>query len=584
MDEPDLQCIICTKQPQFSDLSHLLTHVASKAHLANQFSMKVRSAANPRAAELLNRYDYWYDAHNLGSLLSVRLDTKEQRKKRKSEETTKLSQKQPKIKQESTVEPIGFSTPAALSVPDCIDPRLAGSYNGQRKEDAGSPATPIRWTTVNSNERTRTGPILRSMRTSMDEYSTGLLPLNVSALGNNKLSMYPVTPTQPRRKRNTEDMEWALSQETPNPFVHSADRTRASGKSGTERTTGFRAEEIARLKGVLWPGMDCFDAATEEMRRRRNQKKDGTVLKQMEITSTLVEPSELIFSPSGKFLKERVITGNVEEDTPLKGETPVPRRRQARPRGALTRADPNVPRAMHRKRQKTAAPKRCKITSDNSVNEYKSPRRSGRMAGPSSTHTSYDGEFDMSVNAFGKQARGGFDVFSDEDGGKQTYLSQGMDMGPQGQFGTLTPTRLLLDRKQTASGTHASKIARTAADKENIEPILNRQGRIDFGLGPHGYSPFAKRTDPDVFGAQYFDELSLIGLSGPFIGNDKTGCRSNPLFAPKPTAYDNPFKEEENEADQVMWLPIAQAPAPEETISEDEQLEFPGLYLVPCAD
>ncbi|KAJ5872165.1 uncharacterized protein N7529_004518 [Penicillium soppii] len=578
MDEPDLQCIICTKRPQFCDLSHLLTHVASKAHLASQFGLKVRSTANPKAAELLKRYDDWYEAHNLGPLLSLRLHSKEQRKKRKSEEKTpNVSKSQPRIKQESTLEPVGFSTPAALPVSDCIDPRLAGTYNSQQKKDADSPATPIRWTAVNSNERTRTGPILRSVRTSMDQHSTETFPPNGSELGNNKLSVYPVTPVQPRRKRKADDMDWAMGQETPNPSIDSADRTRSSG------ITGSRAEEIARLKGVLWPGMDCFDAATEAMRRRRNQKKDGTVLKQMEITSMIIEPSELIFSPSGKFLKERVITGNVEEDTPLKGETPVPRRRQARPRVPLARADPNVPRAADRKRQRSAVFNRRKITSEVSIKEdYKSPRRSRRVADPIPTHASYDGEFEMSVNTFGERARGGFNVFADGEGGKHTYLGQ--DMESKGQFGTLTPTRLLLDNKSNASGIRASKATHTSANKENIEPILNAQGRIGFGLGPHGwYSPFAKRTGPDELGTLYFDEPSLLGLSGPFNGNLKSGYRSNPLFAPKPPAYDNPFKQEDNEANHDGWSSILKAPASEETISE-ENLEFPGLYQVTCAD
>ncbi|KAK2861258.1 hypothetical protein FQN49_004380, partial [Arthroderma sp. PD_2] len=45
------------------------------------------------------------------------------------------------------------------------------------------------------------------------------------------------------------------------------------------------SDEASRLKGIFWPGMDIFDSATEEMRRKRNQKKDGSILKQMEETS-----------------------------------------------------------------------------------------------------------------------------------------------------------------------------------------------------------------------------------------------------------------------------------------------------------
>lgn len=102
--------------------------------------------------------------------------------------------------------------------------------------------------------------------------------------------------------------------------------------------------EASRLKGLIWPGMDIFDAATEEMRRKRNQRKDGTLLKQMERCSERIEATETIFSPSGIMRKQRAITGNVEDTSPLKGETPVPKKRAVRPkRSALTEINPNLP-------------------------------------------------------------------------------------------------------------------------------------------------------------------------------------------------------------------------------------------------
>lgn len=577
MDEIDLQCTICPKQPKFCDLSHLLTHVASKAHLASQFGLNVRSAANPQAANLLQKYDDWYKANDLGTLLSARLATKEQRGKRKSEDTSMPFNTQPTKKRHSTRGLVGLCTPTPASGSECLDPRLVDPYSDEQREDTRSPVTPTVWTAVNSHEKAWTGPILRSM----DRKSDTIKLENGVELQNSNISMYPVTPTQPRRKKDNGVANWTLGQDTPNPIVDSAHRTRVSGKAGRVRATGSRADEVARLKGVIWPGMDCFDAATEQMRRRRNQKKDGTVLKQMEITSLLVEPSELIFSPLGGFLKERVITGNVEEESPLKGETPIPHHRQARPKNNLTYADPNVPFAADRKRQRIAALNARKIITESAKREHKSPRRRP-MAGFKPTATSHDGELDLAVNAFSKRARGGFDVFADE-GSKQTYPSHGMDMGSkEQQFGTLTPTRLLLDRKQPP-GTRNSKIARAAADKENIEPILNSHDRIGFGLGFQGWhSPLAKRSEYDHFGTQYLDESPFIGHSGSFNSNDKSGHLSNPLFAPKSSAYENPFKGEHEES-YTDWQSIVQAPVSEETISEEEKLEYPGVYLVPSS-
>ena len=116
--------------------------------------------------------------------------------------------------------------------------------------------------------------------------------------------------------------------------------------------------ETSRLKGLIWPGMDIFDAATEEMRRKRNQKKDGTLLKQMERCSERIEATEIIYSPSGIMRKQRPITGNVEDTSPLKGETPVPKKRAVRPkRPALTEINPNLP-IPKRRSTRTAAVQR----------------------------------------------------------------------------------------------------------------------------------------------------------------------------------------------------------------------------------
>jgi hypothetical protein len=63
----------------------------------------------------------------------------------------------------------------------------------------------------------------------------------------------------------------------------------------------------SKLKGVFWPGMDLFDSATAEMKRMRNQKKDGTALEQMMQSSMEVEPTEWVFNADGQFRKARDI-------------------------------------------------------------------------------------------------------------------------------------------------------------------------------------------------------------------------------------------------------------------------------------
>ena len=53
-----------------------------------------------------------------------------------------------------------------------------------------------------------------------------------------------------------------------------------------------------------------FDSATPEMRRKRNQKKATSVVLQLQATSEVVEPNEMVFDASGTLRRERVITGD----------------------------------------------------------------------------------------------------------------------------------------------------------------------------------------------------------------------------------------------------------------------------------
>ena len=102
--------------------------------------------------------------------------------------------------------------------------------------------------------------------------------------------------------------------------------------------------KTSKPKGALWPGMHLFDAATAEMRRRRNQKKDGSALVQMEKTSKNVYPTEVIYSEEWTAIKQRQITGMVEDSSPLKGESPLPKKTVRRKRQALAEISANIPR------------------------------------------------------------------------------------------------------------------------------------------------------------------------------------------------------------------------------------------------
>lgn len=84
-----------------------------------------------------------------------------------------------------------------------------------------------------------------------------------------------------------------------------------------EGTDDEKYTDTSKLKGILWPGMDLFDSATIEMKRKRNQKKDGSVLAQMILSSAIVEPTEWVFNADGEFHKMRSIFGDSTDTSPV---------------------------------------------------------------------------------------------------------------------------------------------------------------------------------------------------------------------------------------------------------------------------
>lgn len=73
-----LICHLCPSRPTFSDVSHLLTHVSSKSHLAAEFKLKHSKKAEDQ--DTLVQYDQWAEDHGVNDLVANRIAAKEQRK------------------------------------------------------------------------------------------------------------------------------------------------------------------------------------------------------------------------------------------------------------------------------------------------------------------------------------------------------------------------------------------------------------------------------------------------------------------------------------------------------------------------
>lgn len=618
MDAAKLQCIICPGQPRFSDASHLLTHIASKAHLSFYFKLQVRSHQETTATELLAKYDDWYSSNSLAQLLSARMTSKEDRKKKRKSQTKIKNEPdvQPQLPQRSSrrLNPPKVeedqNSQSIESFPDYLDPRLAGSPTGQQQDSNIqdtpfpsyiAPATPAPTGTIPVDEMHDDMPVedhLRRLASAIDALAQNEGHGQFGGRTGNLYGVLPETPKAPRARRKRSTMS-SMGNDMVDPFLDDSMHTRDSNDIDAEKE---RADEMARLKGILWPGMDIFDSATQQMRRKRNQKKDQNVLKMMEMTSLQVEPTELIFSPTGILRKQRVISGNVEDDSPLKGETPIPKRRPPRPRkDALRRVDPNVTRAQDRKSTRKTANgfqvhntrartgNRLDIydaTSDVVYAESPSPPRfNGGMKTCTGKHpyANDDAELALTVQALSKRPHNGFTIYTDEGDQASSSFKDPFAYSKVSRD-TLTPARLHLDRKAD-SGILGGKFNQLATDKENIEPIMTAQGRI--GL-PEWNSPFLKRSDTDNVGytpRYYYDEL-MNGDFGADGEQESAAYRSNPLLAPssKMELYDTSLYGGDIGMTHVGWTTSPHVPSSEATISEEGQHDLAQLYLTAHAD
>lgn len=581
-----LHCMICPEQPNFSDVSHLLTHVASKAHLSNYFKLQVRSHQDVQALELLQGYDTWYHANNLSQLLSDRMTSKESRKKKRKVQArlTVESPVRPPPRRSRRTEPIDTDVHENNSFPDFLDPRLVANehvkYEGETADEpfvsCYTPDTPA-VTQSHTSSHVHVDPALTpSVNTAdLDHLHQGGNHGHEEPIG----LVLPVTPKPMRTRNRRSDMSLPRGNDMSDPFVDGSQRTRIPDDAEADRD---RAEEIARLKGILWPGMDIFDSATQQMRRKRNQKKDGNVLKMMEITSLLVEPTELVFSPTGFLRRERVISGNVDDDSPLKGETPIPKRRPTRPkRNVLRQVDPNVLRGQDRKRAKNFGTRPIKTERTVLGDSSRSSRQFGHMSNLETSCTGLDSELELSVQAFGKRPHGSFAIFADDEHhDKQSFKDPHVNTKLPRE--TLTPARLMLDCKSDAPSNHGSKKSESPMNKENIEPVLEPRGRIDFQPWA---SPFLKRSGPAdaVYAPRYFfDDQSSVSLRQE-DDLEKCGYGPNPLLAPssKTGFYGN---KGNNLFDEIVavtssgWTAISQAVSDDATISEEDH-DLARLYL-----
>ena len=104
----------------------------------------------------------------------------------------------------------------------------------------------------------------------------------------------------------------------------------AEGEDQENRSPLFAKGKHSKLKGIVWPGMRLFDAASPEGVRMRNQRKKFEISGALERSSQQTQPTEVIYYAGTWVVKEgRTIDGEVHSPPPEGFPPPAkrPRRR-----------------------------------------------------------------------------------------------------------------------------------------------------------------------------------------------------------------------------------------------------------------
>ncbi|KAH0538161.1 hypothetical protein FGG08_005219 [Glutinoglossum americanum] len=556
-----LFCIICPNNPSFSDVSHLLTHVSSKAHLAHQFKLQVRTAKEGAAQDQLNSYQSWYDYHGIGALLSERMSAKEEKVARAKAKTNHVNTRPgPKKRTVDAPKDLPFEPPndAEGQFHDAFSHEL--SQHDSKSDSSLLDSQPYE---VNGINGAAAGPYLRLWPTALDR-----LHETPKFLQNPFSTELDQELLRCNYDYNISDMRDQLD-----PFLdHHTEQSVAPDTPSIETVDSpdFMAQDFEqtteglRVKGVYWPGMGLFDSATPEQKRTRNQKKDGTVLAQMEINSTEVEPNELIFRPDFNLKKEHRITGP-DDDRSCNDELSPPRKRAPRAkRSMLTDKSTNIAVVRKPKARRVSKDKSSKTGDPGTLSKTgpalpngrvaEAPQKEGRRFSPTEDETE---EFKLTVGNLGQKKKRGFDIFRDSEerenisGTLRETVDPGLPYRPSyGYTGFESPLEFsFLNQGHSVQPDRLSPItdplqrpitsffrpisSRSSGDKENVEPILNRFGEIDVETAENAPGMRSTQRYFAMAGAhppQFFHILPPQMDFGAFGGPDPSGFSSNPLI------------------------------------------------------
>ncbi|KAL6716220.1 hypothetical protein ACLMJK_005786 [Lecanora helva] len=515
-----LFCNICPQEPEFSDVSHLLTHVASKGHLSQHNKAKLRAHQDEVVREKLQAYDRWYYRHQIERLLSERMIAKDskdsstrsrasktkprnkavtkdtQPRKRRPKETKHTEQEQSNIKHEGSIDPQLSQT----LFPPCTPDTAASTFTepSLTTVDQNQSPSPSIFTVTNHQINVLNQPYHHhTNRAPIPLMSSWQEPGSSSKMGSAGTQMNTNGAAYLHQSNDTDDeddyFQTFLRSPTRTAYPDPSEvigNTGAHSGLSVDSSFGVKEDDMELepkvepskkvttvpqspvLRGVKWPGMSIFDSANIEAQRLRNQKKTEDIIEQMEQNSISVEQLERIYWPDGSLKLQREITGEVTS-SPLRDPTPPPKPpRRRRPKASKSiLADKSTNRPSSNKKLE-----RRKVSNRAQALDLRSTSREA-LASMNSPHLSYPRSAFMTYNPP-----------TEEDVERQLTTGKCLDQQSRG-FGVFKDHKedWRGSRSESTEGTNANVF--TLASTSSTEPEVMSTSTINVHPNPRPCAP-----------------------------------------------------------------------------------------------
>lgn len=290
-----------------------------------------------------------------------------------------------------------------------------------------------------------------------------------------------------------------------------------------------------KLKGQYWEGMGLFDSATLDNKRKRNQKKSPEVLRELEETSQIIEPTEMLFDTEGVLRKRREIRGVPNSDDSLiEGESepdadmarpPPPKRTRGPGRSALSKRSVNKPRNPHpRNRRRFRAQETYAFTPSEGTDPY-----------------AFDMDSDdvKDVMTYGRSSKGakprsGLSIHRDNSGPEITFQQPATMSYLSSGFRESIPTAMQQGTQPSQQPPQSNGVPRTHQRQPSwTGNTAFRASNSNGGMQPNGFTPFGQYLNSNLPQPTGYDSIATGFQHQLGMGLAAT----NPLYQPQLGAH-----------------------------------------------